>query len=150
MKKSIISAILIIIIICIQIVANGGTALMSAFFSLPSLLFLFVLLALVMVMTNSQKHFFNGLKVVFTNSAELSEKELNQILNTYSMMMKATILVVILENIIAIVKVFSVLSDPSQMGPFLALGILSVFYGVIVYLFLTIVKYKAKNELIQE
>ena len=81
------------------------------------------------------------------NDFRISSDEREKIVDTYSMLIKSTSIIVALEVIISVVGILSILSKLASIGPIAAVGLLSIFYGLIINLMFTVIKYKVKNEI---
>lgn len=149
MKKIIISVLLFLIAFYLQVVTLGGPLAISTFFYAPSLCFLLFMIAFFIILTDSYKYFINGFKLVFTKNIAFSKNELKHMGNTYSTLIRITIFLVILENIMIIIKMLSVLQDLTAIAPLATLGLLAVFYGMIICLFFTIINYKIKDVMLE-
>lgn len=124
-----------------QIVPTNG---ISTFLSFPSILFLIVNLALVIILTHTYTYFIKGIKTLFDVNCDITPDERIKVVETFSLLIKATTAIVALTFIVSLVGILSIFGGSLEIGPITAIGILSIFYGVILNLFFSIIKYKVK------
>lgn len=114
----------------------------GAFIDSSSILFVLLSYLALMLTTRSLSDFTYGIKVVTSKKTVINKKRLSDAIDVFHLLQKASIGIGILGFLIGLVLLLNVLSDPSSIGPSLAVSLLTATYCVIVTLvFLTPVKF---------
>ena len=113
-----------------------GTAWMSTgnilwYFDMPSLILIAVLLLILLFMCGLTKDFFRGIAFFFGKNKEMEEGELCRSLAAFKLVLIALPIDGLVASLIAVEAIIAKLTDPSLLGPNLAVAILTLLYSLI-------------------
>lgn len=114
-----------------------GNAWLSAgniiwYFDMPSLFLIAVLMLILLFMCGLSKDFFRGIVFFFGKNKEMEEEELRRTLVAFKLVLIALPIGGLVASLIAAVAILGKLSDPSALGPYVAVAILTLLYSLII------------------
>ncbi len=113
-----------------------GTAWMTAgnilwYYDMPSLILITVLLLILLFMCGLTKDFFKGIAFFFGKNKEMEEAELCRSRAALKLVLIALPIDGLVASLIAIVAIIGKLTDPSALGPNIAVAILTLLYSLV-------------------
>ena len=122
---------LFIVIVIITILVGAS---LSNFIDLASFVFVIITNISILISTNSFKDFWYGVQLLIFNNKEVDIFRLTESMKIFGLLQKSSIGISILGFLIGLISVLSHLSEPSMIGPSIAVALLIVFYSILVSL----------------
>lgn len=145
--KRILTLVVMVIAMQLAIVIDKGVAGLVAFWNAPSLVIVLVIPISMLILSGTLQDFLVGLKFAVINNS-ISVKQLKASRNAYDLGIKLVMLSAVFGSMTGFVNLLSSLDDPSAIGPALAIALLTIYYAVIINMFLYGIRSKIKRELI--
>lgn len=119
----------------------GGIAGLPALIYLPPILY-FTLGTVVLVLLSGSSHeLYRGLFIAFSSNSIKEEDDLDTISESYILIIKGTVLVILIGVVISSVSLLGNL-NPNTIGPSVATGLLTILYGSILIILLFSIKHR--------
>ncbi len=119
---------------------------LSVFFDTMSIVFVLISYISLLLFTNSFKEFKNGIKVLFNSKIDLDIKEIRQSIDIFSLLFVSSFFISIIGMILGVIILLTLLSDPSSIGPAMAVIFLVLFYVALIdFIIICPAKYKLKK-----
>lgn len=115
----------------------------SIYLDPPSLVFVLGIMISLLLATDYFGHFIRSFKVL--SGYEFTKQERQFSISALALAIKSLIFSGVIGFVFGIVTMLSTLDDPMHIGPALATAMLTLFYAVILSLFLLIIKYQLIN-----
>lgn len=130
---------------CFVITVSGTHV--AAFLSFTSLLMIIISIISVIIATKSFRDFINGLKIVLMKTHCVSVVEMYKSIKIYDLLIKTSVGGGVLGFFIGIIAMLGNLKALNQVGPYVAISLLSIVYGVVFAYFIFMpIKFRLENE----
>ncbi len=131
-------------LICLVIVMSGGFRALSFFIDIPSLVIVLGIQFIGLVVAGYMGEFFLGFKLIFA-SKKITEEEVQQLLpgakDAFDFSIRTLLFGGAVASIIGLVAVLALyFDDYRQLGPHLAVTVLTLFYSFLFSLFLAVLR----------
>jgi len=123
---------ILFLLLATQMVAGN----IMCFFDLPSLILIFFMTWIILFMSGLTKDFLRGFILFFGKRKEMDSEMLCRTKVAYKLVLIALPSVGMVMSLIALVAVFGILDDIQNLGPNLAVAILTLFYSLVLEMLL--------------
>jgi hypothetical protein len=144
-KMYVLGILFFLISTCFVITISGTQV--AAFLSFTSILMILVSIISVIIATKSFEDFVNGLKIIVIKNHNVSVIEMFKSIKIYDLLIRTSVGGGILGFFIGIIAMLGNLRALNEVGPYVAISLLSIVYGVVFAYFIFMpIKFRLENE----
>ena len=145
--KRIISIIFMLLCMLLVIILDSGFQGITTFWNAPSLIIILVITIPMLIFSDNFSDVFRGFQIAMTNR-EYTSKELECSHYAIGLTIRLIFLSAFFGFLVGGIGILGNISDPSRIGPSMAVCFLTIYYAAIINIFLYGIQAKVRKELI--
>lgn len=147
MIMEVISIIVALVLMCIMCQGGNGIGFIVHFVDIPSLICILILSMPVLFRSGLGKDFLRAFKLL-NKQYKCHLSELRRTLDAVEMMQKQVLCAGVFSMLFSFVYVLAAVDTPENLGPNMAIAVLTIFYAVIIEMLLLPLQIEAKRRII--